>query len=398
MGELEKGFPMKIPFKYTFRNFKTRKLTAVITVTGIALVVFVFAAALMMAYGVEKTLVATGSPDNVKVIRKSSQGEITSIIDGDTQNLIRTLPHVAQSSDGNLLVSAEPVVIINLEIKKGGMSNITVRGVSQMVYQLRPQVKIVQGRLFNPSLRELIVGKSINKKFEGTEIGHKIKFAGDHWTIVGIFEANGSGFESEFWGDAQQLLNAFNRGNSASTLTLKLDDINNFEQFKKAFETEKRLLPFEPKIEQKYFEEQSELLAGFIRILGIFITIIFSFGATIGAMITMYAAVANRTVEIGTLRALGFRRKSILTAFLFESLLIAVIGGVIGIFLASFLQFLSISTLNWSSFAELAFSFSLNPSIIVSSLVFAIFMGLLGGFLPSVRAARLNIVSALRAG
>ncbi len=247
-------------------------------------------------------------------------------------------------------------------------------------------------------MRELVVGKSINKKFDGTEIGNKIKFAGDQWTIVGIFEANGSGFESEFWGDAQQLLNAFNRGNSVSTLTLKLDDINNFEQFKKAFETDKRLLPFEPKIEQKYFEEQSELLAGFIRILGIFITIIFSFGATIGAMITMYAAVANRTVEIGTLRALGFRRKSILTAFLFESLLIAVIGGVIGIFLASFLQFFSISTLNWSSFAELAFSFSLNPSIIVSSLVFAIFMGLLGGFLPSVRAARLNIVSALRAG
>lgn len=389
---------MKIPFKYTFRNFKTRKLTAVITVSGIALVVFVFAAALMMAYGVEKTLVATGSPDNVMVIRKSSQGEITSIIDGDTQNLVRTIPHIAKSPDGNLFVSAEPVVIINLEIKKGGMSNITVRGVSQMVYQLRSQVNIIQGRLFNPSLRELIVGKSINKKFEGTEIGNKIKFAGDEWKIVGIFEANGSGFESEFWGDAQQLLNAFNRGNSVSTLTLKLDNINNFEKFKKEFEKEKRLLPFEPKIEQKYFEEQSELLAGFIRILGIFITIIFSFGATIGAMITMYAAVANRTVEIGTLRSLGFSRRSVLTAFLLESLLIAIIGGVIGIFLASFLQFFSISTLNWSSFAELAFSFSLSTSIIVSSLVFAIFMGVLGGFLPSVRAARLNIVGALRAG
>lgn len=389
---------MKIPFKYTFRNFKARKLTAVITVTGIALVVFVFAAALMMAYGVEKTLVSTGTPDNLMILRKSSQGEISSIIDGDTQNLIRTLPHVAKASDGSLLVSPEPVVIINLEIKKGGMSNITVRGVSQMVYQLRPQVKIISGRLFNPSLRELIVGKSINKKFEGTNIGDKIKFAGDMWTIVGIFEANGSGFESEFWGDNQQLLNAFNRGTSVSTLTLKLDNINNLASFKKAFQADRRLQEFEPKIEQKYFAEQSEFLAGFIRILGIFITIIFSFGATIGAMITMYAAVANRTIEIGTLRSLGFKRRSILTAFLLESMLIALIGGTIGIFLASFMQFFSISTLNWNSFSELAFSFSLNPTIIISSFIFAVFMGLLGGFLPSVRAARLNIVSALRGG
>jgi len=389
---------MKIPFKYTFRNFKARKLTAVITVTGIALVVFVFAAALMMAYGVEKTLVGTGSPDNVMVIRKSSQGEITSIIGGDTQNLIRALPHVAKSPDGIPLLSAEPVVIINLEIKKGGMSNITVRGVSQPVYKLRPQVKIIAGRLFNPSLRELIVGKSINKKFEGTDIGNKIKFAGDQWTIVGIFEANGSGFESEFWGDSQQLRSAFNRGTSVSTLTLKLDKVNNFEKFKRAFESDKRLLEFEPKIEQTYFAEQSEFLAGFIRVLGIFITIIFSFGATIGATITMYAAVANRTVEIGTMRSLGFKRRSVLAAFLFESILISLIGGIIGLFLASFLQFFSISTLNWNSFAELAFSFSLNPRIIIYSLVFAVLMGLLGGFLPSVRAARLNIVSSLRAG
>lgn len=389
---------MKIPFKYTFRSFKARKLTAVITVTGIALVVFVFAAALMMAYGVEKTLISTGSTDNVMVIRKSSQGEISSIIGGDTQNLIRTLPHVAKTADGIPLVSAEPVVIINLEIKKGGVSNITVRGVSQPVYQLRPQVKIISGRLFNPSLRELIVGKSINKKFEGTEIGDKIKFAGDQWTIVGIFEANGSGFESEFWGDAQQLLNAFNRGTAVSTLTLKLDNANNFEAFKKAFETDKRLLEFEPKIEQNYFAEQSEFLAGFIRVLGIFITIIFSFGATIGATITMYAAVANRTVEIGTMRSLGFKRRSVLAAFLFESVLISLIGGIIGLFLASFLQFFSISTLNWNSFAELAFSFSLNPKIIIYSLIFAVLMGLLGGFLPSVRAARLNIINALRAG
>lgn len=389
---------MKIPFKYTLRNFKARKLTAIITVTGITLVVFVFTATLMMAFGVEKTLVATGSVDNLMILRKSSQGEITSIIDGDAQNVISALPYIAKDENGNPLISAEPVVIINLEIRSGGLSNITVRGVSQMVYKLRPQVKLIAGRYFNPDLKELIVGTSIHKKFKGTEIGDKIKFAGDQWTIVGIFEAERSGFESEIWGDSKQLLNSFNRGSSVSTMTLKLDNMNNLESFKRYFETEKRLLPYEAKIEQQFFAEQSELLAGFIRILGTFITVIFSFGAMIGAMITMYTSVANRTVEIGTLRALGFRRKNILIAFLLESLTISILGGIIGVFLASFLQFFSLSTLNWNSFSELEFSFSLSWSIVVSSLVFAFIMGIVGGFLPSVRAARINIVNALRAG
>lgn len=389
---------MKIPFKYTFRNFKARKLTAFITIFGIAMVVFVFAAALMMAYGVEKTLVSTGSADNIKILRKSSQGEISSIIDGDTQNIIRALPHIAKDSNGDLMISAEPVVVINLEIKSGGMSNVTVRGVSKPVYELRKQVKLIEGRLFNPSLRELIVGKSIHNKFKGADIGSKVKFAGDQWEIVGIFDADGSGFESELWGDGQQLLNAFNRESSVSTLTLKLDDPKNYEEFKRAFETDKRLLEFEPMGEQLYYEKQSEFLAGFIRVLGIFITVIFSFGATIGAMITMYSAVANRTVEIGTMRSLGFGRTSILIAFLFEAVLTSLVGGIIGIAIASLLQFFSISTLNWNSFSELAFSFALSPSIIISSLIFALVMGILGGFLPSVRAARLNIVKALRAG
>lgn len=389
---------MKIPFKYTLRNFKARKLTAIITVTGITLVVFVFTATLMMAFGIEKTLVATGSKDNLMVLRKSSQGEITSIIDGEAQNIISALPHIAKDENGKPMISYEPVVIINLEIRSGGLSNITVRGVSQMVYKLRPQIKLVSGRYFNPDLKELIVGTSIHNKFKGTEIGDKIKFAGDDWTIVGMFEAEKSGFESEIWGDSRQLLNSFNRGSSVSTLTLKLDDMNNLESFKRYFETEKRLLPYEAKIEQQFFAEQSEILAGFIRILGTFITVIFSFGAMIGAMITMYTSVANRTVEIGTLRALGFRRKNILIAFLLESLTISILGGVIGVFLASFLQFFSLSTLNWNSFAELEFSFSLSPSIIASSMVFAFIMGIVGGFLPSIRAARLNIVNALRAG
>ena len=213
---------------------------------------------------------------------------------------------------------------------------------------------------------------------------------------MGVFSTGGSGFDSEIWGDALQLLDAFNRGNTVSSITLKLDNANDYGKFKKAFELDRRLQQFEPKIETVYFEEQSEFLASFIKILGIFITIIFSAGATIGAMITMYAAVANRTVEVGTLRALGFNRRSILVVFLTESIFISLIGGIAGIFIAFFLQFFSISTLNFDSFAELTFSFALSPSIIISSLFFALLMGIIGGFLPSVRAARLKIVNALR--
>lgn len=388
---------MKIPFKYTIKNFTSRKLTTFITIFGVALVVFVFTAVLMMAYGIQKTLKATGQPDNVIVTRKAANGEISSLVDGETQDIVRTLPHVAVDKNGKQIISKEPVVIINLEKLNGGMSNVTVRGVSDVVFELRPQVKIIEGKMFNFGLRELIVGSGVTGKFKGASIGDEVKFAGDSWKIVGVFDSDGSGFDSEMWGDSQALLNAFNRGNTVSSMTIKLNDASNFDDFKKQFEFDKRLQQFEPKIEQVYFEEQSEFMAAFIRIIGLVITIIFSLGAMIGAAITMYAAVANRTIEVGTLRALGFRRKSILIVFLIESLVIAITGGVIGIFLASFLQFFNISTLNFQSFSELAFSFSLSPSIIVTSLIFAIIMGIVGGFLPSVRAARLKIVDALRA-
>lgn len=388
---------MKIPFKYTIKNFTSRKLTTFITIFGVALVVFVFAAVLMMAYGIQKTLIATGLPDNVLITRKAANGEISSLVDGEAQDVIRTLSHIAVDKEGKQIISKEPVVIINLKKISGGVSNVTVRGVSDIILELRPQVKIVEGRMFNFGLRELIVGSAVTGRFIGAKLGDEVKFAGDNWKIVGVFDSDGSGFDSEMWGDSQALLNAFNRGNTVSSVTLKLDNVNNFKDFKRNFEFDRRLQQYEPKIEQQYFEEQSELMANFIRILGIFITVIFSFGATIGATITMYAAVANRTVEVGVLRALGYKRRSILIVFLIESLVIAITGGIIGIFLASFLQFFNISTLNFGSFAELSFSFSISPSIIISSLIFAVLMGIIGGFLPSVRAARLNIVNALRA-
>jgi putative ABC transport system permease protein len=387
---------MKIPLKYTLRNFKSRRLTTAITVAGIAMVVFVFAAVLMMAYGIQKTLVGTGSPDNVLVARKSANGEISSIIVRDDYNTILTLPHIAKSSNGKQLVSGETVSIVNLNKRSGGMSNISVRGVAQEAFTLRPQIRITEGRTFQAGAREIIVGSSVKKNVLGADLDNTIHFGGDRWTVVGYFEAGGSGFDSEIWGDNDQLQDAFNRKGGYSTMTFKLDQPDAFSAFKAAFDREPRLQQFEPKPEQKFFAEQSESMALFIRILGIFITVVFSFGATIGAMITMYAAVANRTVEVGTLRALGFRRRSVLSAFLMESLVISFAGGVVGLSLASVLQFFSISMLNFGSFSELEFSFALSPSIVWWSLFFSLFMGFAGGFLPAARAARLKIVDALR--
>jgi putative ABC transport system permease protein len=388
---------MRLPVKYILRSSSSRRLTTILTMLGIALVVFVFTAVLMMAHGVQQTLRSTGSDDNVTVARKAAMSEIMSIIDREAAGIVTNMPEVARSGDGRPLSSKEVVVIINLpKLGAAGISNVTVRGIEEAAFQLRPKVRIVQGRMFEWGAREIIVGAGITKRFVGAQLGEKIKFGGDLWGVVGIFDSEGSGFDSEIWGDIHQIADAFKRS-SFSTVTFRLKNPDDMTELVSAFEADNRLQYFVPKREKKFFEEQSEMMAKFIRILGVFITIIFSTGATIGAMITMYGSVANRTVEIGTLRALGFYRRSILLAFLAESLVLSLAGGLVGLALASVLQFFTISTLNFGSFSELAFSFALSPSIIASALGFSLLMGLVGGFLPAVRAARLNIVQALRA-
>jgi putative ABC transport system permease protein len=388
---------MQLPLKYIVRSSISRRLTTAITVIGIALVVFVFAAVLMMANGVQKTLRSTGSDDNLLVARKAAMSEIMSIIDREAAGIIVNLPQVARAADGAPISSKEVVVIINLnKLGAEGISNVTVRGVEAAAFQLRPQVRVVQGRMFRWGAREVIAGAGITNRFVGAQLGEQIKFGGDVWTVVGLFDAEGSGFDSELWGDLNQIADAFRRS-SFSTVTVRLKDPSDLSSISAAFKGDNRLQYFVAKREKQFFEEQSEMMAKFIRILGIFITVIFSTGATIGAMITMYGAVANRTTEIGTLRALGFYRRSILVAFLIESLVLSLGGGLLGLGFASVLQFFSISTLNFGSFTELAFSFALSPSIVATSLGFSLLMGLLGGFLPAVRASRLNIVQALRA-
>jgi ABC-type antimicrobial peptide transport system permease subunit len=364
---------------------------------GIALVVFVFTAVLMMAHGVQKTLRSTGSDDNLLIARKAAMSEIMSIMDREAAGIIVNLPQVARAADGTPISSKEVVAIINLnKLGAEGISNVTVRGVEEAAFRLRPQVRVTDGRMFRWGAREVIAGAGITKRFAGAQIGEKIKFGGDVWTVVGLFDADGSGFDSELWGDLNQIADAFRRS-SFSTVTVRLKDPGDLSSVLSAFASDNRLQYFVPKREKQFFEEQSEMMAKFIRILGIFITVIFSSGATIGAMITMFGAVANRTTEIGTLRALGFYRRSILLAFLIESFVLSLGGGLLGLGLASILQFFSISTLNFGSFSELAFSFALSPSIVAASLGFSLLMGLIGGFLPAVRAARLDIIQALRA-
>jgi putative ABC transport system permease protein len=388
---------MKIPLKYTIRSLGTRRLTSALTITGIALVVFVFAAVLMMAYGIQKTMIETGSDANIIVLRKSATAEIMSIVMKDQADVITSLPGIAKAPDGKQLKSGEVVVIINLSYRqKKGWGNVTVRGLPPEGLKLRPDVKLTEGRMFNWGSREIVIGSSIRKRFEGAAVGGKLKFGGGEWLITGIVDANGTAFDSEVWGDIDQLAQAFQRLSAYSSVLVRLEQQGDFDAFRAAFEKDPRIQTLDVKREKQFYAEQSEDMAMFIRILGIVITVIFSAGAMIGAMITMYAAVSNRTIEVGTLRALGFRRMSVMNAFLIESIFIALLGGCAGLLLASLLQFMSISMVNFGTFTELEFSFSLSPEIVVNSLIFSAVMGIIGGFLPSIRAARLNIVSALR--
>jgi len=260
---------------------------------------------------------------------------------------------------------------------------------------LRPQVKLTAGRMFRPGTAEVIAGRAIGSGFRGAGLGETLRFASRDWTVVGIFDGGRSAFDSEIWGDAEQMLQAFRR-TAFSSLLFRLTDAGRFDEVKATIESDPRLT-LEAKREPRFYAEQAEQLANFIGYLGTTISVIFSIGAIIGAMITMYASVASRTGEIGTLRALGFSRGVILAAFLTEALLLGLVGGAVGLAAASFMQAISISTTNFQTFAEIAFSFTLTPSIVVASLAFALAMGFVGGFLPAVRAARMKIVDALRA-
>jgi putative ABC transport system permease protein len=385
-----------IPLSYIARNLWVRRVTTALTAAGMALVVYVFATVLMMTEGIRATLVATGQPDNVIVLRKGAGAEINSAIARDQAAVLETLPGIALDGAGHALVSKEPVVLTNLPKRGSGKpSNVTLRGTSDTGLALRPQVKIVEGRLFRPGSGEVIAGRAVASGFAGVSLGATLRFGGRDWTVVGLFDAGKSGFDSEIWADGEQLMQAFRR-QAFSSVVFRLADPARFDGVRTLIDGDPRLT-LDAKREERFYAEQSEALATFISILGTALAIIFSIGAVVGATITMFGAVASRIGEIGTLRALGFRRGAVLVAFLGEALLLALVGGVFGLAAASGMQVVDVSTTNFATFSELAFQFRLTPAIAVQSLLFALLMGFVGGFVPAWRAARLKIVDCLRA-
>jgi len=386
---------MKIPIAYNLRNLVSRRLTTGLTVLGIGLVVFVFAAVLMLAEGFRKTLVTTGDPSNVIIVRKGSNAELTSGIPRSQTNILKTQPEAALSDDGLPLIAGELVVVNNLPRRADGQpSNIVVRGVSKESLQLRTRMKLKEGRMWRPGTSEIIAGSGVAKKFKGCGIGESVEMGMRKWTVVGLFDAGGSSFDSEIWGDVEQFMDAFRRP-VFSSMTLRMKDPSQFDAMKTRLESDPRLT-VEVFREIQFYENQSQNLGLFIKILGLTVTFIFSFGAMIGAVITMYSAVANRSREIGTLRALGFKRHNIMLSFLLECLLISLAGAIIGVFFAFFLQFVDVSTTNWATFSEVIFGFKLTPAIVMGAFIFAIVMGFVGGLPPAFRAARMQVVNALR--
>jgi ABC-type antimicrobial peptide transport system permease subunit len=389
-----------IPIVYNLRNLWVRKVSTGLTVAGIALAVGVLVVVMMLVHGLRYALVASGSPDNAIVLRKSSPSETLSGIPRDSVNVVKTLPEIAVGPEGRSMVTAECVVGVNLlrrgQVNARSGSNVTVRGISPESLLLRRQVKIIEGRAPEAGKPEIMAGRNAAAGFKDCQAGGSISMGGLAWQVVGVFEAGGSSFESELWGDADLLMRAFGREGGYSSVTFAMKDPNlDLAAVQAKFDADPRL-NLQIQREQAYYEASSSALTALISTLGGVLIVLFSFGAVMGAMVTMFAFVGSRTREIGTLRALGFPRRSILACFMIESMLLSLAGGLVACVPALFLQKFTFSTTNFSSFTDVTWQFRATPAIMVSGLVFALVMGLVGGLIPAVRAARLPIITALR--
>ena len=380
---------------YNLRSMLVRKGTAAMTAMGIAMVVAVFVMTLAIAQGFRATLVASGSPGNAIVLRKSATSETVSSVLKPEVPLIESLPQIARDASGHPLASPELVVIISVpRITDNHPANVPLRAVGPRAFEVRDNITFVEGRRFSPGTREINVGRLATQRFKGLTLGSDVKFGATTWKVVGVFTANDAAFESEVWGDADLMLPAFQRIGYQS-VTVKLTDPSALDAFKATIDGDPRL-DHKADRETDYYADQSQVMTTIIRIFGTFVTAILSIGAMFGAMNTMYAAVAYRTREIGTLRALGFSRIRIVSAFLAESVVLALVGGAIGCLLALPVHGLSTGTTNMASFSEVAFKFRITPALLAGGMIFAGIMGALGGFLPAIRAARIPVARALR--
>jgi putative ABC transport system permease protein len=380
---------------YNLRSMIVRKGTAAMTAMGIAMVVAVFIMTMAIAQGFRGALVASGSNENAILLRKGATSETVSAVLKPQLPLIESMPQIARTADGHALASPELVVIISLpRASDDRPANVPLRGVGPRAFEVRNTLQFVDGRRFTPGMREINVGKQAAARFKGLTLGSDVKFGSVAWKVVGIFTADDASFESEVWGDVDLMMPAFQR-NGYQSVTVKLVDPSAFDSFQAAVANDPRL-DLKPSRERDYYEGQSETTGALIRVFAIFVTAILSIGAVFGAVNTMYAAVAYRTREIGTLRALGFSRLRIVTAFLAESVALALVGGVVGCIIALPVHGLSTGAMNMTSFSELAFKFRITPALLASGLLFSAVMGAVGGLLPAVRAARIPVARALR--
>jgi ABC-type antimicrobial peptide transport system permease subunit len=388
---------MALPLKYNFRNLIVRKSSTLTTALTISLTVGVFLMVMALASGIDSTLASSGEPLNLIVLRNGSTAELNSNVSRENLQTLMFLDGVAREGDQPL---ASPEMITLIYKARKGMtqgSNIQIRGVGPMSTKLRSGFKITAGRTFQPGLAEAIVSRRIAERFQGMEIGDKFRVQTSEFTVVGLFDAGGKAFESEVWIDVNSLASATKRDGSYSSVLLRVSSPAALDTLAKRITDDQRLqLKAVP--ERRFYEDQQGTASGLLKGLAVFIAFIMAVGAAFAGMNTMYAAVARRTKEIGTLRVLGFSRLSILTAFVLEALVIAVIGVAIGIVLALPLNFVSTGTSNWVTFSEIAFNFQVSPRLMLWALIFGVGIGLLGSILPSIRASRFRIVDALRAG
>jgi putative ABC transport system permease protein len=388
---------MALPLSYNIRNIAVRWQVTALAVGGIALVVAVLLVLTAMANGFRVALRSTGSTQNAIVTQRGSTAELTSGMSRDTANTILVDSRVARDGQGRPLASPEIVLVASLP-RRGATDapevNVTVRGVSPMAFQVRQGLKIVQGRQFTPGLYELVVGKQAAERYEGAQIGSTIKLQRRSWQVVGIFSSEGSGFESEVWGDVDAMGGAFNRSNGYQSLTLRLKDPSAAARFDAELQ-KNPAMQVQLQGERDFYEKQAGQTATTLTILAVFVGVVMGIGAIFGAMNTMYGLVASRTREIGTLRALGFSRLSIMAAFIIESAVLALIAGVVGCLLALPVNFLSGAT-GGANFSQVAFAFRISGLWLVIAIIAAVCMGVFGGMLPSFRAARTPITAALR--
>ena len=387
-----------IPVAYNIRSLSARKATTLVTALGIGLVVFVLASALMLVEGINRTLATSARDDTAIVLRKGSDAELASGFDKTHLGLVYAASGVKRDAKGRSFGVGEVVVVIIKE-KSGTdnlVSNVRVRGVPDNVLTFRDNVKIIAGRPARPGTNEVILGKQLRGRFEHMDLGEQVELRRNRPAkVVGIFSAEGSSFESEIWADVDVLRAAFGREGSVSSARVRLESASKFDQFKAAVESDKQL-QLEALRETDYYAKQGEGNAAFVGGLGMMIAIFFGIGAMIGAAITMHAAVAQRRREIGTLRAIGFSRSSVLGSFLLEALLLAIVGGVIGTLGALGMGLVKFSMMNFAGWNEIVFSFVPTPQIIATAVIAGSIMGIVGGFLPAVRAARVAPAQAMR--